>query len=190
MKTLTKFLSGAAAAASILAFAGSATAAVFVNNWTLFPNGEISVTFGANGLGGPASGANAENSTSFTHVLSGGVYTDTFDFLLPDGFVANSTTSSSTHLLWTGISFNGTAGVFENIGSAHTAEVNFLPVTSGGQQRLVVTYTGPIAASWSGTAAFVPGVVPEPATWGLMIMGFGGVGALLRSRRRQGLTFA
>ena len=31
--------------------------------------------------------------------------------------------------------------------------------------------------------------VPEPATWGLMIMGFGGVGALLRNRRRQ-VTFA
>jgi len=29
------------------------------------------------------------------------------------------------------------------------------------------------------------GSVPEPATWGLMIMGFGGVGALLRNRRRQ-----
>ena len=29
-----------------------------------------------------------------------------------------------------------------------------------------------------------PGV-PEPATWGLMILGFGGVGSLLRQRRRQ-----
>jgi hypothetical protein len=29
------------------------------------------------------------------------------------------------------------------------------------------------------------GSIPEPATWGLMIMGFGGVGALLRNRRRQ-----
>ena len=28
------------------------------------------------------------------------------------------------------------------------------------------------------------GGVPEPATWGLMIMGFGGIGAMLR--RRQG----
>ena len=27
------------------------------------------------------------------------------------------------------------------------------------------------------------GSVPEPATWGLMIMGFGGLGAMLRRRR-------
>ncbi len=29
-----------------------------------------------------------------------------------------------------------------------------------------------------------PGGVPEPATWGLMLMGFGGAGAMLRARRR------
>ncbi len=33
------------------------------------------------------------------------------------------------------------------------------------------------------------GGVPEPATWGLMIMGFGGMGALFR-RRRAAATFA
>lgn len=32
--------------------------------------------------------------------------------------------------------------------------------------------------------------VPEPATWAMMIVGFGGVGALMRARRRQGVTFA
>lgn len=31
--------------------------------------------------------------------------------------------------------------------------------------------------------AFAPGGVPEPATWGLMIAGFGGAGAMLRRRR-------
>ena len=29
------------------------------------------------------------------------------------------------------------------------------------------------------------GVIPEPATWAMMIMGFGGIGALLRQRRRS-----
>lgn len=33
------------------------------------------------------------------------------------------------------------------------------------------------------------GAVPEPASWALMILGFGGVGATIRSRRRQ-LAFA
>jgi len=36
--------------------------------------------------------------------------------------------------------------------------------------------------SFSNTRATVGGV-PEPATWGLMILGFGGVGAMLRRRR-------
>jgi hypothetical protein len=37
--------------------------------------------------------------------------------------------------------------------------------------------------------ALAPGV-PEPATWGLMLMGFGGLGAALRSRRRAMLAAA
>lgn len=32
--------------------------------------------------------------------------------------------------------------------------------------------------------ALAPGGVPEPATWGLMLLGFGGLGAMLRSQRR------
>ncbi len=34
------------------------------------------------------------------------------------------------------------------------------------------------------------GAVPEPATWGMMILGFAGVGGMLRSRRRNGLATA
>lgn len=34
------------------------------------------------------------------------------------------------------------------------------------------------------------GAIPEPGTWALMIMGFGGAGALLRSRRRTAFTVA
>ncbi len=41
----------------------------------------------------------------------------------------------------------------------------------------------------TGTIGAGLGAVPEPATWGLMIMGFGGIGAMLR-RRRQAVAVA
>jgi hypothetical protein len=34
------------------------------------------------------------------------------------------------------------------------------------------------------------GSLPEPASWGLMIIGFGGMGAVLRRRRRRSPTLA
>ncbi|MGZ6018434.1 MAG: PEPxxWA-CTERM sorting domain-containing protein [Phenylobacterium sp.] len=34
------------------------------------------------------------------------------------------------------------------------------------------------------TGAALAGGVPEPATWGLMIVGFGGMGAMMRRQRR------
>ena len=44
-----------------------------------------------------------------------------------------------------------------------------------------------IVATGSGVANSTIDIdsVPEPATWGLMILGFGGVGAMTRNRRRQ-----
>ena len=49
-----------------------------------------------------------------------------------------------------------------------------------------VVTTGPLrnAASYAGTLNLSPIAAPEPASWALMIMGFGGVGAVIRSRRR------
>ena len=68
------------------------------------------------------------------------------------------------------------------------------PVYGGG--TLTVTSSKPIArVEWNETGSFAGAVywdnltyspargVPEPATWGLMLMGFGGMGATLRRRR-------
>ncbi|UTP38047.1 PEPxxWA-CTERM sorting domain-containing protein [Phenylobacterium sp. LH3H17] len=59
---------------------------------------------------------------------------------------------------------------------------NFYDFTQGVDGGLVDVGTGPI---------ITPGGVPEPATWAMMIMGFGGVGSMLRAnRRRQALVLA
>lgn len=38
------------------------------------------------------------------------------------------------------------------------------------------------------TTAGGPGGVPEPATWALLVVGFGTAGAAMRARRRAALT--
>jgi hypothetical protein len=38
---------------------------------------------------------------------------------------------------------------------------------------------------WGANATKVLGAVPEPATWAMMLVGFGGIGAALRGRRSR-----
>ena len=41
---------------------------------------------------------------------------------------------------------------------------------------------------FSGSGGSGGGAVPEPATWALMLLGFGGLGAMLRRQRRQAIA--
>ena len=43
-------------------------------------------------------------------------------------------------------------------------------------------------ANGGGNFDAITGVVPEPGTWALMILGFGGAGAMLRRRRTTAAT--
>ena len=78
--------------------------------------------------------------------------------------------------------------------------------TLSGQQFLSRSLVGPVIAHGSHTLAFVgtdlltgdntsfidkvSAGVPEPASWALMILGFGGAGAALRRRRGQAVSAA
>src|SRR6476661_1716401 len=64
-----------------------------------------------------------------------------------------------------------------------TMSVNLTPGTN-----YTFVYGGNLTNSGniSGNAAFA--AVPEPATWGLMLLGFGGIGMALRRRRRPALA--
>ena len=61
--------------------------------------------------------------------------------------------------------------------------------TNPDQTTAVTTRTyGDPDFSFTADASSVAGVVPEPAAWALMILGFGGAGAALRRRTRQVLA--
>jgi hypothetical protein len=60
-------------------------------------------------------------------------------------------------------------------------------VGGAGPYSVTTQYTlvAPTGGNSLNTISIHNGAVPEPGTWALMIMGFGGAGAMLRSRRRS-----
>lgn len=187
---------GVATAAAILSVAGAASAATFIDTWTVNNvTGAISVVIGDTGLnvpGGSSSsqGVSTQAITVDSHDSTRDDFTDTFNFTLPTGTVGSSVTSSDTNnaLVFSNFTFNGVKGMIgPTPAGLPSAGITAQFVTAGGKQELIITGSGGPAASYGGTVNFAPrlaGGVPEPASWALMIVGFGSAGALLRRRRR------
>lgn len=180
MKPFAQFATVAALALSAAAFAGASSATVFT------PLSQFKLdTFATSDFAGIE-----------TH---NGAFTDVFTF---------TTTGLNDASAFVGqVSLNGTKDVdftsifldtfaFTQTSADPTERWDLLTAVIGaGAHTITVkgnafnTGAGPNAASYSGTLNLASIGVPEPATWGLMIVGFGGVGAVLR-RRRQNVAFA
>lgn len=167
MKRLAFSIAGSIAAVALAASA--ADAATYINYGPIGPDGGFSITFGNTGITDPT-------------------INDVFDFQMPSGradFVVTSTMSGgSQNITWSSIAFNGTE--FDS-GSAGWNEFSFLngvTVTKDQFQRLVLTGVGGGNASYSGVITFMPAAAaPEPASWAMLIVGFGAAGAVLRRAR-------
>ena len=64
-----------------------------------------------------------------------------------------------------------------------TAGTSYIALATGFSNSDVGTYS--LAINGPGAVTFNAGAVPETATWGMMIAGFGMMGAALRTRRRS-----
>lgn len=184
MRVLTRFAAAAVAALSIGA-ATSANAAQFINFSPPAGDGSISGTFGFDG--------DAPN-------LPAGAFTNIFTFMWPadgitTGTISSSFTSTSTDLDFSSVTLNGIEFT-PLVGGPGLPEFRLImpaQMTFVGLQTLIVKGTAPASglgsttssATYAGTLAFTPtAAVPETGTWALMIMGFGGAGAMIRMRRR------
>lgn len=89
---------------------------------------------------------------------------------------------------WIGAPFNASGGPFSDVSfSGLTARSVYGAWTLDGFVGLSTINNGQATGSKdfnAGAVAVAAAIIPEPATWGLMILGFGMGGAMLRTRRR------
>jgi hypothetical protein len=88
--------------------------------------------------------------------------------------------------------FNASNGPFPETNFTLTALSTFNSTASDGYASGAVKNNGTaMGPTFNVGPVEVPisGAIPEPATWGLMILGFGGVGAMIR-RRKSDMAFA
>jgi len=92
---------------------------------------------------------------------------------------------------YTGPPFNATGGPFSDVNFEGLSALSTFNGTSLDGFAAVAVKNNDGAATLTQTfnagSVQVPAVIPEPATWGMMILGFGGIGALLRRRRDSGV---
>jgi len=126
-----------------------------------------------------SSGNGHEPAGQLTSALSfgPGSYTLTFDLAGNQRGAASQSTTVSLG------DFSATYGPLLSGVNFTTQTVNFTTTTAG---HLIFTEHGPSDQQGNllDNVTLSTGGVPEPASWALMILGFGGVGAALRSRRR------
>ena len=161
------FVTAAAAAA---AFAAPASAATTIN---LVPiAGTLTGVFG-----------NANPSRSGTDLYNFSVPTsgDLYGFVGSVGLKITLTNLDFTSVTLDGIAFDKiSSGIFElqTIAQSIGAGSHTLSIGYANAQRF---------SSYGGILSFtsIAGGVPEPATWGLMILGFGAIGGVMRYKRRE-----
>lgn len=113
-----------------------------------------------------------------------GAFTDTYEFTVDaDGFgsgsISTSFTSPTNFLEFTSVTFNGTVIPITAFGG----EVTGIPILAGGLNQLIISGNSGGLGSYGGNITFTPGAIPEPGTWAMMLMGFGGLGYVMRRRR-------
>jgi choice-of-anchor C domain-containing protein len=194
--------------ASFGSFATEPTGATNITDWTVVSGGTQPSTDAVDWINGYWQAADGTHSVDLSGLQNGGIYQDiattpgktydvTFDMAgNPDGQpavkllvvsanpVSNTTTpgvdafftvlgsGTKTNMGWTAESYSFVA----------TSTSTMLEFSSADNPNT------PFGPALDNVAAFA---VPEPATWSMMLFGFGGLGAALRSRRsKQALATA
>jgi hypothetical protein len=75
-------------------------------------------------------------------------------------------------------------------GATETFAASNVPITAGVLNTIEITGVSRGNGSYGGNLTFTPGAVPEPATWGMMLLGFAGIGWQLRRKGKNSAALA
>lgn len=203
-----------AAALPALLFAGAAHAQVAVSIWTNQPTAAGNATIAQAGSLGAPTGTTTVSAINFD---SSNVNGYTIGGFLNNPVGLNASLASAglndTYFLFTGTTFlnaginsfvvphddglelaiTGIGTVLSQPGPTSPVDTPFdVLAPSAGLYNFTLAYgecCGPPARLEFAINGQPVGGVPEPATWGMMLLGFGGIGMAMRRRRRsQGLA--
>lgn len=165
--------------------ASSASAATIVNVGTLPPaNPYFYLTSGT-----PTSPTlTADFGATYTGPSTS--FDDIFEFTIPQNGVGSGSLSTSfsspvDQLTISQVLINGIVHPLTSVSGGQSLTVSGIPIINGMLNTIEVkgvTSATAVAATYAGTATFSAGAVPEPASWALMIGGFGLIGAAMRRR--------
>jgi hypothetical protein len=154
----------------------------------------IGATSGSNITVGTPDNVSIPNFVNFdTTTNSAGSTSPWFDFsnTQTGSYIFNLTSSTlgATISLEQLLSTGGTVLVQQVTGSGRNLELDTGTLMADTTYRFTYTFNTPTnGGTVSGNSSFYLAAVPEPATWAMMLIGFGGMGMAMRRRRRPVLA--
>lgn len=188
-----KRIIGAAIAACVLAWAGTASAAVVFDQWT-YSYGPMTYADQANY---PATGTPVNMTVaSRPAILDAALWFRLDNFTIDAVRISNATPGNlvrlgvGNHVIGDDyLGVVGADGTFDWTGSLTPVQgkynYSFFHIIVGPLINGRMDYATRFDLDQLTFSGTIPGIVPEPATWAMMIIGFGGVGSMLRRSRQR-----
>ncbi len=188
---MNKKLAFAAFAVAGVMASTSASAATCVGNTCTFTPGDAEFTTSGDTTFPITGSVAARIGRSDVGV---GTFTDIYTFIVDvngngSGAFSTSFSGGNTDVDFLSATFNGQAVTLTGTDALEFGGLTGVAIMAGAVNELIINYTSGGLGSYGGNLTFTPGAVPEPASWALMIGGFGMVGGTLR-RRRARVQFA
>ena len=173
MRVLSKFLATAALSAGVLLASAPAHALTIVPIAT----GPFSLPGNPSGVIPKGTFATGTNTYDFTFTTVGGTYKTLMQ--MQTTVVGTGNPDNLAFTLYSGSP--GTGSFVANSGGTSTA-ATLVTLTSGTYYMQLDRTAVPKELITGGVTLL--SAIPEPATWGMMLIGLGGLGAMMRTRRR------